>query len=92
MSKMVEEAPNDDGAPVTLHVVLSDSSVFLDHGCWFKLLQDDGKEMSPKEILKYQEPMMGKPKKKYRMIGEGGEGDGVGGSDSGGRGGGPHFY
>jgi hypothetical protein len=44
----------------------------LDSGCWFKLLQDDGKEMSPKEILIYQEPMLGKPKRKYRTISHGG--------------------
>jgi hypothetical protein len=61
---------------------------------------DDGKEMSPEEILKYQEPRTGKPKKKYRTIGRGSKGDGggcggsggVGGSDSGSHGGGPHFY
>jgi hypothetical protein len=100
MSKIVGKAPNYNGVPVTLHVVLSDSSVFLDHGHWFKLLQDDGKEMSPEEILIYQEPTTEKPKKKYRTIGGGGEGDGgscggsggVGGSNSSSRGSGPHFY
>jgi hypothetical protein len=70
MSKVVEEAPNDDGVPVTLQVVLSDSSVFLDNSHWF--MQDDGKEMSPEEILIYQEPTLGKPKRKYRTISHGG--------------------
>ncbi len=56
MSKVVEEALSDDGVPVTVKVVLSDSSVFLDSGRWFRLLQDDRKEMSPEEILIYQEP------------------------------------
>jgi hypothetical protein len=72
MSKVVEEAPNDNGVPVTLQVVLSNSSVFLDNGRWFMLLQDDGKQMSPEEIRIYQEPTMGKPKRKYRMISHGG--------------------
>jgi hypothetical protein len=71
MSKVVEEAPNEDGVPVTLQVVLSDSSVFLDNGRWFKLLQDDGKEMFPEEILICQEPTTGKPKRKYRTISHG---------------------
>jgi hypothetical protein len=53
----------------------------------FKLLQDDGKEMSPEKILIYQEPMTGKPKKKNRTIGGGGEGDGGGCGGSGGNGG-----
>jgi hypothetical protein len=68
MSKVVEEAPTDNGVPVTVQVFLSDSSVFLDNGCWFKLLQDDSKEMTPEEILIYQEPTLGKPKRKYRTI------------------------
>jgi hypothetical protein len=72
MSKEVEEAPNDKGVPVTLQELLSDSSAFLDHGRLFKLLQDDGKEMSPEEILTYKEPTTGKPKRKYRTISHGG--------------------
>jgi hypothetical protein len=51
MSKVVEEAPNEDGVPVTLQVLLSDSSLILEHDKWFRLLQDDGKEMTPNEIL-----------------------------------------
>jgi hypothetical protein len=36
---------------------------------WFKLLGDDGKEMTCKEIIQYLEPMKGKKqKKKYKNI------------------------
>jgi len=56
------------GEPVSLEVVLSDSTVFLDNAHWFKLLQDDGKEMTPDKIRQYMEPSKGKPKKKYRTI------------------------
>jgi hypothetical protein len=59
--------------PVSLQDVLSDPSVFLDSACWFKLLQDDSKEMTHKEIIQYLEPMKGKkPKKKYKNIAHGG--------------------
>ena len=38
------------GEPVSLEVVLADSTIFLDNAHWFKLLQDDGKEMTLNEI------------------------------------------
>ena len=54
------------GEPVSLQVAFSDPSIFLENAHWFKLLQDDGKEMTPDEIsVVYQEPPKGnKPKKK----------------------------
>jgi hypothetical protein len=60
------------GEPVSLEVVLADSTIFLDNAHWFKLLQDDGKEMTPDEICQYMEPLKGKPKKTYRTISHGG--------------------
>ncbi len=60
------------GEPVSLEVVLSDSTIFLNNSHWFKLLQDDGKEMTPNKIRQYLEPSKGKPKKKYKTISHGG--------------------
>jgi hypothetical protein len=61
------------GGPVSLQDVLSDPSAFLDSARWFKLLQDDGKEITRKEVIQYLEPMKGKkPKKRYKNIAHGG--------------------
>ncbi len=38
------------GEPVSLEVLLLDSSVFLENACWFKLLQDEGKQMTLDKI------------------------------------------
>ncbi len=48
------------GGPVSLQDVLSDHSIFLDSACWFQLLQDEGKEMTCKEIMQYLKPTKGK--------------------------------
>jgi hypothetical protein len=59
--------------PVSLHDVQSDPAVFLDSTHWLQLLQDDGKEMTCKEVIQYLEPMKGKkPKKKYKNVAHGG--------------------
>jgi hypothetical protein len=61
------------GEPMSLHVVLSDPSIFLDSAHLFNLLQDDGKEMTCEWIVQYLEPVKGKePKKKYKTIAHGG--------------------
>jgi hypothetical protein len=53
--------------PVSLQDVQSDPSIFLDSACWFQLLQDDGKEMTCKEVIQYLEPTKGKkPKQKIQ--------------------------
>ena len=58
--------------PVSLHGVLSDPSIFLDSACWFKLLQDDGQEMTGEEVIQYLEPVKAKkPKKKYTNVAPG---------------------
>jgi hypothetical protein len=63
---VLKEAPNENGVPVTPQVVVLDSSLFLEHACWFKLLQDDGKEMTPTKILVNQELNKGRNQKKIQ--------------------------
>ncbi len=59
--------------PVSLLDVQSDPALILDNTRWFQLLQDDGKEMTCKEVIQYLESMKGKkPKKKYKNIAHGG--------------------
>jgi hypothetical protein len=65
MSVIDAFAPNVGlGGPVSLQDVLSDPSVFLDSADWFKLLQDDSKVMTRKEIIQYLELLKGKKLKK----------------------------
>jgi hypothetical protein len=54
------------GGPMSLQVVLSDSFFFLDSALWFKLLQDDSQEMTPKEITQYLEMSRGNGRKNTR--------------------------
>jgi hypothetical protein len=60
------------GEPMSYEVVLSDPSVFLEKACWFKLLQDDSKEMMHNKISQYLEPSKKRPTTKYRTIAHGG--------------------
>ncbi len=56
-----------------LQDVLSDRTVFLDSACWFKLLQDEDKEMTRKEIIQYSGTREGdETKEKYKNIAHGG--------------------
>ncbi len=52
--------------PVFIQDVQSDPALFLDSACWFQLLQDDGKEMTCKEVSQYLEPTKGKKQKKIQ--------------------------
>ncbi len=59
--------------PVSLQDVQSDPALFLDSTHWFQLLQDNGKEMTCKEVIQYLELMKGKKlKKKYKNVAHGG--------------------
>jgi hypothetical protein len=72
MSELVEESPHDKtGQPVTVKTVLFDSSLFLEQDCWFKLFQDDGREMTSNKLAIYHNLPKGKPTRKYRLIAHG---------------------